>query len=712
MAIHRYKLHKVRPRIDTSVPSSLFLSHIRRNRKGETIDREKCQDIARDNEILVSRMRRIMKEDQKLSSPVQHGESRPLSLNYRVRKERNVEIRQQNKAIIKRLCASKSVYARAQLKPAHFQPHFLPRLDLGSLVAVDEESRSLPRTERPNMALDSIQQNATTVSSLSTRSVATSRVGTRLLLPARPPPRLPDDAFKPRSFDDPRVLIREAVKCQGKCVVATVKRPSVLSDLWDIEFYVPDEAATYVARLSVDAAAEWLGVDRGEFDASASPKQQEMRSLRHLRTLLRCYDLVDERRESGGTSTKVPRLTRTAGDVRQSLRESATSTACSKFVSDYCSSVLASSLQHSSLRIAPERAGTTSSLVAKPATKLQARLRKAIGRVAPEEYFRHHDLERQGALPVGLVKRIVRQDCRVSSADLPEPDLDVVLAHMEDAQQPGTVRLETLVAFVAKDVSMLISAGGKRIDEADGATVADQSVALVSETTEATATCGVKTTKSPSARARQAAGSHRRSQSFAASYAAPPSKLVPPKWSRPTAHKTRRHAEDQSSLYTVSTLTATDSVPNNAERDLAPDRPRQAPRDQGLPEQIKGTNELGKSKRPECKGVAYSPTTQRGEKFSPRPPPKTNGDDNDDPRTWPVILRRTRRIAGPTGTHLLVINVRCHPTELRVFVTAVSPCPSSGYRPAGARLDGRGLRARIERVDRARDPERGGPGRV
>ena len=146
MALHRQKIHSMHSQIDTRPPASMALAHMRRNLKQEKLVEDRWQEIERSNHILVRRMREIMNGDGKyqplVSNGAKHSSYRPISLNYRVRKAREVQIQTENRAIIRRLCASKSTYAKEDMRPCNFQPHFLPKLPLSKLGSVAADSRS------------------------------------------------------------------------------------------------------------------------------------------------------------------------------------------------------------------------------------------------------------------------------------------------------------------------------------------------------------------------------------------------------------------------------------------------------------------------------------------------------------------------------------------------------------------------------------------
>lgn len=509
MEIHRYKLHTASPTIDTAEPKSVSLAHMRRNRKREQIEEQKYQGIDRDNQILLSRMRHIVNTDQKNASyNMQELSFHPGSLNYRIRKLRDRQIRKQNEGFIKRLCASKSVYAKDEVKPSHFQPHFLPKLNLRKVTACDNQTAKSPSSLQQHSARHiatfenpSVQSNFT-LGSLSARDASKTFQKNHAYTAPRPPlrsavhpgPRLATSTLNsirglPPPVESPGelyVIAREAVKCQGRYAVATIKQPQATPYLWDVEFHVPDDAATYTTQLSVDSAAEWLGITRNELMGSGGRivrhtgnkfvrKLTKARNM-HLRTLLRCYELVPCSEDSsdvvlkqssepcdGSRPAKVPRLTRSAADVAAEIHELARSSIDSSGAKDYSNSNFPPTRARSSgnQTATVNTLEAASQVAAKPAQKLQMCLKNTIAGGSASAFFQRYDADRHGFLHVTFFKTVIRRHCKLSVAEVTEQELNLITALMEDSSKIGTINLDTLIAFAYKGLpdAVIISSG-------------------------------------------------------------------------------------------------------------------------------------------------------------------------------------------------------------------------------------------------------------
>ena len=99
------------------------LKHMSRNMKRESLLEDRWKEIERSNKLLVRRMREIMSgaEGNYSQHPLPQDAFRPVSLNYRVRRAREDQIQTENRAIIRRLCASKSNYTPDKTEPRQFQ---------------------------------------------------------------------------------------------------------------------------------------------------------------------------------------------------------------------------------------------------------------------------------------------------------------------------------------------------------------------------------------------------------------------------------------------------------------------------------------------------------------------------------------------------------------------------------------------------------------
>ncbi|KAJ8600591.1 hypothetical protein CTAYLR_008182 [Chrysophaeum taylorii] len=575
MAIHKHKLQKASSTIDTKVPNSMLLPHVRRNWKREKIDEEKYQDIERDNSILVARMQRIMNGGDaasKLSPYVQNSAAAAVhkpTLNYRVRKARDLQIQEENKAIIKRLRASKSDYSRENLKPTHFHPHFLPRLALppramgsSSSSTVKERalssSTSIQTARSPHHATDHASVlSGVTLGSISARAAdSPAKPPTTAERPTPPQPRSPppphNEVFTPiktrssrllsissqtyprlDSFhsnhstsinNEPCVLIREALKCRGKYVVASIKQPRVLPDLWDVEFYVPDDAVTYTTQLSVDAAARWLGISRSELVADASaPDVQSFQSRRssnqsrrtssspylevappetetrqtNLKAILRCYDLIPQQQQqqtkpgenasSSSSSTLkggkrrtsfVPMLTHKASDVVANMCDNAAKNAQSRFAADYSSKLISSTVNRTSSemrRCSMSTIESMSQITTNAAEKIQVALKRATFGGAVANFFRRK-ADGHGTISSEAFRRLVRRDGKLSPRAVTDAEADVVFALLAD-DGSKLLRLKTLIEFVTKGSynSVVFSTNGRKKVDALNATLAAMS---------------------------------------------------------------------------------------------------------------------------------------------------------------------------------------------------------------------------------------------
>ncbi|KAH8095031.1 hypothetical protein JL720_2300 [Aureococcus anophagefferens] len=456
MALHKQKIHSMQSQIDTSPPASMALAHMRRNLKQEKLVEDRWQEIERSNHILVRRMREIMSGDGKyrpLVAPgTKKGGYRPASLNYRVRargpdqgrtrviqRRFNVSVRIQaeNRAIIRRLCASRSAYAKEDMRPCNFQPHFLPKLPLSKLGAIDSRS-ALSRMSVVTEAGGSAG-NGASLGSLSARAPDRDRAAI-LSRPAAGPRLL---SFVPKvaaagAFargarpGEAAVLVREALKVQDKYIVASLKQTEdfELRDAWTVEFYVPEDAVTISAAVTVEEASDWLEVLREDLVAHRSlrPRDEaafEARRAELLSTLVKCYET---RRDASGAIAAIV-LARPVAAVRGALAKAAARGA----LADLAATAKAAYVP-------------TVTLADSTATKLQLALRAQCVGTTPGEFLRRYDRDGSGVLDVPTIAKIVRRDCKISAVVVSDMEISLFAALM-DEHKSGTVAVSELSDF-------------------------------------------------------------------------------------------------------------------------------------------------------------------------------------------------------------------------------------------------------------------------
>ena len=423
MALHKHKVRHVGSEVDTSAPSTMFLTHVKRNLKQERFKEEKILEIERDNDLLVARMRRIMgSNNTKYPTPYSYAQGvihpKPSSLNYRNRKARELQIQAENKAIIKRLCASKSIYSKEDLRPCHFRPHFaLPRLQLNSVKK--EESILTDRRPPPAGGDPLLTKSSVTARSSSPRRLLPKRKPLprppRMVLPVggvKTEPKKKPTALNPQPSKAPTknqkevVLLREALKYRGKYVVASVKHLARQPRQWTIEFYIPEDAITCSASISLESVAAWLGVETGGLIGSKNRRHV------HLHTLLRCYDL----RSSPEGFELV--LVHKAADVVTDMKELAVKAALGRFSEN--------------VAVQSIRAGTVASMskleqgpTLETKTKTLQRGLAGLAETAEgslDAVFARY--ERTGSIPLPALHRMLRKFV----PDLKETDIQLIFA--------------------------------------------------------------------------------------------------------------------------------------------------------------------------------------------------------------------------------------------------------------------------------------------
>lgn len=100
-------MKQIRPQVDTSVPGTVHLDHLRNNLKREQLLEERYHEIDRENKILLQKMSDIMKTSSYSSGRAKSG---PPSLNRDSRKTELMRITQENQGILKRIQRAQPVY--------------------------------------------------------------------------------------------------------------------------------------------------------------------------------------------------------------------------------------------------------------------------------------------------------------------------------------------------------------------------------------------------------------------------------------------------------------------------------------------------------------------------------------------------------------------------------------------------------------------------
>jgi E3 ubiquitin-protein ligase TRIP12 len=104
--LHRQRIKQMRPQIDTTMPETCHLDHLRNNLKREQLLEERYYEIDRENRILLSKM----SDMRNTSYTNDRAKSGPPSLNRDSRKTELMRITQENQAILKRIQQAQPVY--------------------------------------------------------------------------------------------------------------------------------------------------------------------------------------------------------------------------------------------------------------------------------------------------------------------------------------------------------------------------------------------------------------------------------------------------------------------------------------------------------------------------------------------------------------------------------------------------------------------------
>jgi len=104
--LHKERIRKMRPQVDTTIPSTLHLDHLRNNLKREQLLEERYHEIDRENRILLQKMSDTMKQQ----SYTPRARSAGASLNRDARKTELMRITQENGHILKRIQQAQPVY--------------------------------------------------------------------------------------------------------------------------------------------------------------------------------------------------------------------------------------------------------------------------------------------------------------------------------------------------------------------------------------------------------------------------------------------------------------------------------------------------------------------------------------------------------------------------------------------------------------------------
>mmetsp|Transcript_7410 Transcript_7410/g.18707 ORF Transcript_7410/g.18707 Transcript_7410/m.18707 type:complete len:287 (-) Transcript_7410:52-912(-) len=104
--LHRDRIQKMRPQVDTTEPSTVTMDHLRNNLKREQQLEDRYHAIDRENRILLQKMSEIMKP----AGGTPRGRSAPHSLNRDSRKTTLNKITNENQAILRRIQQAQPVY--------------------------------------------------------------------------------------------------------------------------------------------------------------------------------------------------------------------------------------------------------------------------------------------------------------------------------------------------------------------------------------------------------------------------------------------------------------------------------------------------------------------------------------------------------------------------------------------------------------------------
>lgn len=98
----------MRPQVDTTVPRTTQLDHLRNNLKGEQLLEDRYREIDKENRILLQKMSDVMRQQTPGQTP--RAKSGPPSMNGGARKTELMRITQDNFAILKRIQQAQPVY--------------------------------------------------------------------------------------------------------------------------------------------------------------------------------------------------------------------------------------------------------------------------------------------------------------------------------------------------------------------------------------------------------------------------------------------------------------------------------------------------------------------------------------------------------------------------------------------------------------------------
>mmetsp|Transcript_116457 Transcript_116457/g.267383 ORF Transcript_116457/g.267383 Transcript_116457/m.267383 type:complete len:367 (-) Transcript_116457:387-1487(-) len=116
--LHRDKIRRMKPSVDTTAPLSRTYDHVRVNLKREQLLEERYSEIDRENRILLQKMSDIMRHGNLAQTADPKG---PVSLNKDLRKRELVRITQENRSILKRIQHAQPIYNHVEWDNAHKQ---------------------------------------------------------------------------------------------------------------------------------------------------------------------------------------------------------------------------------------------------------------------------------------------------------------------------------------------------------------------------------------------------------------------------------------------------------------------------------------------------------------------------------------------------------------------------------------------------------------
>jgi len=130
MDIHREKLRKTKPMVDTKKPRTKKYKHLKQNLKGKQLEADRNLEVERENRSLVGRLMHVMNNDtfeEELYGLDRHISYRPVTMNYKNRTDDMRRIEAENLAMMKRLI-SRNHYSdlnKKSVKPNPFHPPHL-----------------------------------------------------------------------------------------------------------------------------------------------------------------------------------------------------------------------------------------------------------------------------------------------------------------------------------------------------------------------------------------------------------------------------------------------------------------------------------------------------------------------------------------------------------------------------------------------------------